>query len=647
MYRAVPFYAVLLVLLGACCFTVSGQNIVDDSTKVIHGPKTSRYRLEQDIFNNTDTLHIVDTTLNDFHNSDDFIWRNNQAHQDLGVLGSPNKPLFFKLPNAPGIRYGIETLDLFAFDNAKVRYFNTRSPYSYIKYNFFGKTRSVFEGGFFRNITSGWNVGFDFKRISAQKSIGVTATDDPATAHVSFAAQTNYISKNARYIALANLKYLNHNFFETGGIRPQFIDSSSVNNGTAKKLEKDSLLRFDDSPVQLSTGTKAYEKRYEAHLYQQYALDTLHRTTQVFYIIDYNYRGNHYLDTDPTKSNYYNDTTIFRVAAKHGLDSIDNQTTYRLLENKFGLKGDYNHFRYALWLRRRDFGYSGRYFNYTGRSSETYFGASVNLNVNKNIYLENYAEYQPGRDYLLKTEMKLQAFSAGINLMQYAPSLFQQTYANNFFSWQNDFKFTQAQRAFADITLHTSHIGLHIGGEYFLLNNYIYMNRLSMPQQTDKPLQVGIGSFDLLLRAGNFHFDHFTKFSGTHGPDVIRMPRIFLTLRYYYQGSFFKDALRVQTGFNVRWKDAYYADNYNATLQTYYIQAEPNPNLPVEKQTAFLNDPYFVIDPFVNFGIKRTTFFLKMDNVNQGLGARGYFPTPFYSGQKRIFLIGLYWPFFD
>ncbi|MES2386590.1 MAG: putative porin [Bacteroidota bacterium] len=639
------FFIVALLLPGA----VAAQNVVDDSTKVLYGPKTSRYRNEADIFRNIDTLYSPDTTAENFHNFDDLVFRGNNMYQDLGVLGSASKPLFFSLPTQIGVRYGITAFDLLAFNNKDVRYFNTRSPYSFINYNLAGKKRSDLEGGFFRNVLPNWNVGLDFKKISAQKTIGVTETDDPASDHVSIAFETNYISNNGRFIALANYKYMNHDAYETGGISPLDTDYKERTNSNGVKylaLQKDSLFRFEDEPVKLSKGTKGKDLRNNVHLYMQYALDTLRRNTQVFYSFDREMQINRFNDNAIKESALYNDTAVFKFLPILNSTYINHEVKYRNIEHRMGLKGDYRHFRYALWVRRRDFDYTGRFTAYHGIKAENYLGASINLAVNKKIYLENEGEIIPGRDFQLKSEMHAGNFIAGVQTMKYAPTMFQQDLTTNFQSWRNDFHFTFATRAYGNIHFGNDRFRLRLGGEYSTINGYIFMNSNSLPQQADAPIQVATGHTDVIFRIGSFKFDNSVNFAGTTGPNVIRMPRIFATLKWYYSKTFSNNAIRLHTGLNVRWKDSYFADNYNPTIQSFYIQ-NTDMSRDIKDQNQFIIQPYFIIDPFVDLGISDVVIYLKVMNATQGLGGDGYFTTPFYNGQQRTFSLGLIWHFYD
>ncbi|WP_332367843.1 hypothetical protein [Spirosoma telluris] len=75
-----------------------GTGIIDDSTKVIYGPKSTRYVLEDDILNNRQKLYTLDTTMDEVHRFT-YVQRSQNLYQDLGTLGTPIRPVFLLVPN--------------------------------------------------------------------------------------------------------------------------------------------------------------------------------------------------------------------------------------------------------------------------------------------------------------------------------------------------------------------------------------------------------------------------------------------------------------------------------------------------------------------------------------------------------------------
>ena len=106
----------------------SGSGI-DDSTKVIYGPKSTRYYLEEDVLNNRQTLFSVDTTMDDVHRFT-YVQRSQNRYQDLGNLGTPMRPVFVVVPQEIGTQTGFSAFGPYAYQTGSVRYFDTKSPFS-------------------------------------------------------------------------------------------------------------------------------------------------------------------------------------------------------------------------------------------------------------------------------------------------------------------------------------------------------------------------------------------------------------------------------------------------------------------------------------------------------------------------------------
>ncbi|MFZ6011294.1 MAG: hypothetical protein ACOYXT_13180, partial [Bacteroidota bacterium] len=59
-----------------------GSRIIDDTTKQVYGPKTSRYYHEKDIFYNREIFYPIDTLIRNFHQYN-YVHRNQNLYQDL------------------------------------------------------------------------------------------------------------------------------------------------------------------------------------------------------------------------------------------------------------------------------------------------------------------------------------------------------------------------------------------------------------------------------------------------------------------------------------------------------------------------------------------------------------------------------------
>lgn len=106
-----------------------GQVKIDDSTKVIYGPRTARYFLEEDIFNNYKTLYQIDTSYDDFHRYN-FVQRADFQLVDLGNFGTAARNVFFRPIEQLGTQFGFDAYSPYAYQINDVKYYDTKSPYT-------------------------------------------------------------------------------------------------------------------------------------------------------------------------------------------------------------------------------------------------------------------------------------------------------------------------------------------------------------------------------------------------------------------------------------------------------------------------------------------------------------------------------------
>ena len=92
--------------------------------------------------------------------------------------------------------------------------------------------------------------------------------------------------------------------------------------------------------------------------------------------------------------------------------------------------------------------------------------------------------------------------------------------------------------------------------------------------------------------------------------------------------------MMVHTGIETFFQTGYKPLAYDPLIQQYYVQ------------NTFETSDYAKVDLFVNFKVGNFLFLVKMGHINQG-SQKGYFITPFYTGEKRTLDLGVRWLFFD
>ncbi|HRF42174.1 MAG TPA: hypothetical protein PK198_25450, partial [Saprospiraceae bacterium] len=94
---------------------------------------------------------------------------------------------------------------------------------------------------------------------------------------------------------------------------------------------------------------------------------------------------------------------------------------------------------------------------------------------------------------------------------------------------------------------------------------------LAMPRQTGVPVSVLQLTLHQNLSLWKFHLDNAVVFQTSSEP-VIRLPQIFSKHSLYYEGRWFKKALQVRIGFDVRYNTPWMADYYNPVIGQFHLQ---------------------------------------------------------------------------
>lgn len=671
------FYSCLFVCLMA---QVGKGQILDDSTKQIYGPKTTGYVLQDDfIYNrykrtNTDTSwsimaapHTIDTSLNNFH-SYNFINRQNNIYQDLGNLGTPLQPIFFQAPTEIGKTLGFNVFNPYAIDPLKIKYYDTKSPYTNLYYVQGSKGQQLLEVEHARNIKYNWSTGFSFRRMVSQKVVGaITPTNQSAgkrlqASDYTFSFYTRYYTKNERYQLMFNFTHMHHTNYDIGGIQ--------------KDYAHDTIFLYDKERINLF-GARSIDRRVNYHLYHEYSLNE-RKTMQLYHEGDFQKRTNRYNDVLNVGAARSPDYPFYTTHA-FGKDTLNgaqfrfsnlflnDRVDYKLLENKIGMKGNIGALTYRVYFRRKDFSYKQLSYSINKDSipgvkeggndahpvdrvmSENFIGGSMAYFFKDSAYFKAEAEYlhsgSPANavntmhDYRLNLKYFYKYFDAGYNIVRYSPTLVQQQYRGNIAEWNNTysnqhFKQTLASQLFAGLTLKTGNFSISPRVDYNSVDNFIYYDTSALPRQTPYNMSFLSGEILVKARLAWFHFELFGKYTNESGVHLWRVPGIFNHNRVYFQNFLFKKATMIQLGVDSYWKSGYNAYKYMPVTQQFYL----NENFSVKN--------YMLLDVFLNVDLKNVRIFLRVSNVAQP-AKLGYYITPYYSGLPRMFEFGLNWKFYN
>ena len=612
--------------------------IRDDSTRNIYSTKTTKYFLEEDVYNNKSEKRFLDTSLVDYHKFD-VVRQKNFLLQDLGHnLGTATKNVFFLASTRIGTWFGADVYAPYIISDQQMRYFDTRSPYTNLTFVQGGKGQQILNLEFSRNINKRFNFGFLYRRINTSRQYASLGNRDlnAILEQYNAAFHLNYKSKNEKYKILAHYAHFNAQMKELGGA---FVPPNKTS---------DDIYTYSEERSQLLKDPKSVQFQNKLRIYQEYKIDNL---LKIFLTNEYFRQRDGYIDRNLAENrNFYG-----IVPARFKADTTNDDYKFRVFTNQIGIKGRKKNTNYVAYFKRRDYNmgktdYDSVYRAQFAGKNENYVGGQLNFNVLDSVAFSAEGEYLIGKDYMLKAEisskfLKTAFFGVTAKSISFSPTIMQQEYVSNTFNWKNNFKNTQINELSGYISYKNKKQTIHIQpfGKYQLINNYIYFERGSRavvsPTQTAGDIQVAqIGLF-AQYKHKKFVFEQTAYYTRNLGAsNVLRQPEFMLNASAFLEGNLYKKILFCRIGLDFHYQWEYLADGYMPALKTFYIQND------------VVVRPYPLVDFFASTRLQRVRVFFRLNNLLQGVlpaPINGYNTTPYYAGFQRTLSFGFTWLFFD
>lgn len=616
--------------------------ILDDSTKQIYGPKTTLHYYEKDILNNRDSVRYrVDTLLKNFHRWSPFdkSWG---TLVDLGNTGTASRNLFFQPREDIGPQLGMRAYDAYAIHPDDVQYFDTRSQHTELSFISGGRKTALGHFAYTQNVHARFNFGLRFHRLTSNKQYGVYSAVNSESLlgqNWNFLAHTSFFSEDKKYLLLAHYRHMNQKTREQGGVMPD-----TANNVVVDPYPYDGTARISDD-------ANSWERRHVFHLYQQYRLAN---GFQVFQQGDYQSILNRYTDFDVQTGR---NNGAYPSIPLYNADSTRQHISYKLFDNKVGLKGKISGFNYRAYLRTRLYGMKGesqpssnseslfttyrtrlRFDNIAGLWLGYYLKDSTNyVTAEGEVNLANVTDLGDA-EIKLKGEINTRWGKAGAQFIRTAPDLLTQRYIGNHFVWNNtSFNPTDVLTLFGSLPIkkETSEFTPEI--QIHQIGNFIYYDTSATPQQLSRGFQlIRIGATtDIQLNRWNLSGRAY--FSKNSNENVLRIPQLFGSGQVSFDFVYSK-VLFVQLGVSAVYRSSYFADAYMPVTQQFHLQND----MKLQQRV--------VLDAFANLRISRVRLFFKMAYINKeifGVFPNGYYITPGYLGMTRALSFGINWPLFD
>ena len=215
------------------------------------------------------------------------------------------------------------------------------------------------------------------------------------------------------------------------------------------------------------------------------------------------------------------------------------------------------------------------------------------------------------------------------------PDFIYSYYNSNHFIWLNHFNPVDVSKAGLSSGINFTKQQLKVSLNYYSIKNLTYFNSDALPaQSTDRTGIVDAHLFHT-IRFGKYHLINDFRIQKSDKKEIMRLPVFSSYTSFYVENTFFRNALRAQFGFDLRYCTKYFADAYMPATGQFYLQDE--------KEIG--NYPY--VDLFANFAISHAKIFFKLEHVNEGMSGKKYYLIPHYPVAGRLFKFGVEWNFYD
>jgi hypothetical protein len=623
---------IVLFLITVFISSLISAQIVDDSTKQVYGPNTTKFIFEEQILNNHENYYLVDTSLYNFERNP---YRNQEwnKYQSLGSIGTALSPIFYSAPSLIGRTSGFNAYAPYAKTPAGIKYYDTKSPFMNLFAYLGGGNRNVVDVDFSRNVNENWNIGFDLRKITSDKQLARDKETDRLVIGSSFDIYTHYKNAKAPYQLLFNYSSFSHKVVEQGGV---LYGSDSIISD---------FFQYDNVSLRLE-GAQNEVKNSLWHLYQDYQIA---EQFQLYHRFDSRKEKNTYSDYIGKKVGSYDQYADFYPNFFLRGDSTSEKTTFKMLENEAGLKGDLADVFYRAYVKLRSVNQDFLALDSTGnvhinsinKLTEKYIGGYARFDWKEKFAVIAQGEIEQGGEFSLGGQIASNLLNAQYETKKYNVPYIYSSYQGNHHNWVNDFNPILVNKLSGNLKLKYKGIELIPEASFTTFNNFVYLDTLITPQQVAVTSLISSIGGHINVQFSNkkeetIHIENEIIATNVSGgaADQIRIPTLFYNGKLYWDGLFFGDKVPVQFGMNLHAQSSYFANSYAPDIQQFYLQDD------------FEIQGYFQTDLFINMRVENVSVGLKWHYFNQPSDG-GYFASPYYPNQPKTINLQIRWLFFD
>ena len=599
---------------------VSAQ-ILDDSTKLVYGPTTTRFIYEDNIKFN-DLFYVeIDTSLFNIHRYTT-TELSDYSRQDLGVIGTASRNIYYTPPTIIGARPGFYAYEDYFVPPEDFRYYDTKSPYSRIGASVGGNGRSRVDVGFNRSDSSNFNIGIDYKRIISDKQTASIGRHDRLTDSEGYDIYMLYFTPNKKYLALTNFSRNKNTIIDQGG-----IDTTG------------GFSFFEEEAGAFLTDAKSEYFKKNFHFFHQFNLDSVFQLYQVY---DNSTASSKFrIENLSEDKDYFSNFNI-------SIDSTSEDNSFASQTLETGIKGTLGKLFYLAYykIRSYDFVYgNGKLdtLNFQTLKPETagvehYIGGAARIQLNRKYKLAGSLDFNFNGNQRLTGNLLAKNFDVNLTVQQHAASYMEKAFLGNHDFWVNDFKNIKTLQVEGGYGQKIGNSFIRPKASFTSITDYVYYDTLAAPQQIDGTntiIQSGLDFSFVFFK--HFYFTGNAAYNLVSGKttEALPIPEFMINLNVFYHKLLFQGNLDLQVGLDSHWKSGYYAPDYHVSTNQFFMQ------------NKFIVPSYLITDAYLNIKLGHAYVFVKMNNLLQTFTQEGYFVAPNYVGKRSLLDFGFYWMFFD
>lgn len=619
------------------------------------------------------TPTYVDTLHHMFMNTD--LPEGIEGHYNsLGNVGSPRMSrLFMERKPIPDFMF-TAPYDMFFVDAESFRFYNTKSPFMNVTYNWNGSKNTGSDhvkATYTNNAGKLFNFGGIFDYV-----YGRGYYDTQSTSYMNASAWAAYLGDKYNF----HFSY-QHNFMKTaenGGIESETYITNPEN------MERE--FTSNDIPTMLSKTWNRQEHdlvffnhHYNIGFYREEEIDSA--TTQRVFVPVSKIFHTFKLQKMMRNNRAYRETENYHSYTYLPGDSTQDYTKNFSMKNLVGLSMCEGFNKWAMFGLDAYVGfeskrytladstiYGGYYTNTTGIVSKQHYhehnvlvggqiirtqGTTVHYNVNAEFVVAGKDIGAFDVNGHAEVNIPLLGDTAQVALNAYLKNTMPSFYFRHFHGkhawWDRDVDKEFRQRIEGVVDIPHTKTKITVGVENIKNFNYFQntgivlnagteeeaISNNASPQQCSENIQVVSVNLRQNVKLGIFHWENDVTYQTCSHADVLPLPTVSLYSNLYLRFKIAK-VLKTEFGVDMKYFTEYYAPDYSPVIGMFMTQNQL-------KKTKIGNYP--ILSVYANFDLKRTRFYVMYHHFNQSNGR--YFWAPGYPINPKSLRFGISWNFYD